>query len=312
MTNQSNQAPQVSMGSGALGAFLLIISILITIGLPFINTYRDQYGNGYKVYNGDILDYLTLPMFLVTLFLAMGFKIIEPKEARVLVLFGKAKGVLMENGFFWINPFVKSIPVSLKIENSEAKTAKVNDKTGSPIMASAVVSAQVSNPEAFCFNADNPRALIMNGIDRALRKIVSLYPYDIATDTEGKANEGNENLCLRDDNKVIAERFKTDLQETFSQIGMEVIDANFTNLSYAPEIASVMLQRQQASALMDSRKILVASTVSTVKDAIKAMEDNSETQPAIKMDEKTKAMLAANLLIVMVGERGAQVTIPLS
>ncbi|MDT8925098.1 SPFH domain-containing protein [Pseudomonas taiwanensis] len=307
--SQTIQKPQVTILPGAVAILIILANLAMACWLPHVITQPASYGNSTRILNGDIFDWMIIPLVFFNIFMTMGFAIIEPKEARVLLFFGKFSGVMMDNGFFWINPLASTRKVSLKIENFESEQIKVNDKTGSPIMAAAVVSTQVVDPEAYTFNADDTEALVMNAIDRVLRKTVSLYAYDISGSHD--ANEEGD-VCLRDDSEEISARFKEEIQLIVSKIGMEVLDANFTNLSYAPEIAGVMLQRQQASALMDSRKILVASTVTVVKDAIKSMESTTNGQESIKMDEKTKAELAANLLTVMVSERGAQVTLPLS
>lgn len=305
--------PEVAVFSGSAGVLLTLISLIFTLVCPFLLSAPDKYGYGVSYFIGDFFDFLTIPMALVTMAFFCGWTVIEPKEAVVLVFFGKFKGVVMDNGFFWIGPWVSKTTVTLKIENFASEIIKVNDKMGLPIQVGAVVSLQVVDPEAYAFNADDTEDLIMNGIDRVLRSTVSKYAYDISA-TEKKTekeDDQNEEPCLRDDAEEITDVFKAEIQKVANQIGMEVLDANFTNLSYAQEIASVMLQRQQASAMMDARKMMVKSTVGVVKDAIKAMESTEEGQAAINMDETTKSKLAANLLTVMVSERGAQVTLPL-
>lgn len=295
--------PSVAVLSGQCGIAMVILCIALAICCPFV--LFDGY-SGNDVLNGDLFDWLTIPLVLLTLAMLAGFTIISPKEAVVLVRFGKFTGVLMDNGFFWIPPWVSTTTVTLKIENYASDEIKVNDKTGSPIIVGAVVSCQVVDPAAFTFNADDTEDLILNTIDRVLRSTVSQYAYDVKT-----TEKSDDETCLRDDSEEITKKFRDSLQKILSGIGVEVLDANFTNLSYAPEIAGVMLQRQQASALMDARKILVTSTVTVVKDAIKAMESAEDGHACIKLDENQKAELASNLLTVLVSERGAQVTLPL-
>jgi hypothetical protein len=295
--------PSVAVLSGQCGIAMVILCIAFAICCPFV--LLGGY-SGNDVLNGDLFDWLTIPLVLLSLAMLAGFTIISPKEAVVLVRFGKFTGVLMDNGFFWIPPWVSTTTVTLKIENYASDEIKVNDKTGSPIIVGAVVSCQVADPAAFTFNADDTEDLILNTIDRVLRSTVSQYAYDVKT-----TEKNDDETCLRDDSEEITEKFKASLQKILSGIGVEVLDANFTNLSYAPEIAGVMLQRQQASALMDARKILVTSTVTVVKDAIKAMESTEDGHACIKLDENQKAELASNLLTVLVSERGAQVTLPL-
>jgi regulator of protease activity HflC (stomatin/prohibitin superfamily) len=306
--------PTVSVFSGLTGILLVALAIAFTIACPFL--ISREYGSvSYLI--GDFFDWLTIPMAVFSLVMMSGFTVIDPKQAAVLVRFGKFKGVLMDNGFFWVAPWVKQSSVSLRIENFESELIKVNDLTGSPIMVGAVVSCQVVDPEAYSFNADDTEDFVMNSIDRVLRSTVSKYAYDIKSTDDHDADkvdqESNQqkgkHICLRDDSEEITSHFRDEVQKILSRIGMQVLDANFTNLSYAPEIAGVMLQRQQASAMMDARKMLVASAVSVVKDALKAME--AEKGGAIKLDSKDKAELASNLLTVLVSERGAQVTLPL-
>lgn len=307
--SQTIPKPQAMILPGTFAILIILACAASAFWFPSIITEYAPSSDSMHYFNGDIYDWLLIPLVFIGIIMPMGFTVIEPKQALVLLYFGKCKGVVMENGFFWMNPLITAKKVSLQIANYESLQIKANDKTGSPIMVSAVVSTQIVDPQAFAFNACNTDALVKNAIDSVLRKTVSQYAYDIAG-TDDTSENGS--VCLRDDSDEISNRFKEEIQLLVSQIGMEVLDANFTNLSYAPEIASVMLQKQQASALMDSRKILVASTVTVVKDAIKLMESTAEGKEAIKMDDKTKAGLAANLLTVMVGERGAQVTMPLS
>lgn len=303
--------PQVTVFPGVFGIFLTLICVIATILCPFLIVETGQ-SYGYttrSVISGDFFDWFTVPMFLLTLFMLSGFATISPNTAFVFVFLGKCKGVIMDNGFFWVNPLVGKSSVSLKIENYNSHEIKVNDQKGSPIIVSAVVSCRVVDPEAFSFNAESPNALVKNAIDRVLRKTVSEHPYDVPNEENGK--DGEHTTCLRKDSTLITEKFKKEIQDIVSSIGMEVLDANFNSMSYAPEIASVMLQRQQASAMVDARKTMVAGAVGVVKEAIQAMEETKDGQPGVKMDEKQKAQLACNLLTVMVGERGAQVTMPL-
>ncbi|MBD8088834.1 SPFH domain-containing protein [Pseudomonas fluorescens] len=301
--------PQVLLLPGSIGILMILAILAFAAFCPFLIT-GESYSTGRQtIFNGDLLDWLAVPIAIFGLILTGGFCVIEPKQAKVLVFFGKTRGVLMDNGFFWLNPLVSKNNVSLKIENFESTPVKVNDKTGSPIMAAAVVSCQVVDPEAYAFNADDPDNLIMNAIDRVLRKTVSKFAYDLATNADG---EDSKETCLRDDSEEVSNLFKAEIQAILTQIGMKVLDANFTNLSYAPEIASVMLQRQQASAMMDARKMLVTGAVTVVRDAIEQMEKSDDKSPKVPMTPEQKGQLASNLLTVLVSERGAQVTIPLS
>lgn len=303
--------PQVTVFPGFFGIFLTLVCFAVTVICPFVIVeHGDNYGYASRsIISGDFFDWMTLPMALVTLFMLAGFATISPNTAFVFVFLGKCKGVILENGFFWVNPLVSKASVSLKIENFNSHEIKVNDQKGSPIIVSAVVSCKVVDPEAFSFNAESPKTLVKNAIDRVLRKTVSEHPYDVPNEELDK--DGNHTTCLRRDSTQITEKFKKEIQDIVSSIGMEVLDANFNSMSYAPEIAGVMLQRQQASAMVDARKTMVAGAVGVVREAIKAMEDASEGQAGVSMDEKQKAQLACNLLTVMVSERGAQVTMPI-
>ncbi|AXH59897.1 SPFH domain-containing protein [Pseudomonas amygdali] len=307
--SSSTPKAQVVLMPGSIGILMVLAILAFGMYCPFMFTAINDYNGKEVFFNGDIMDFLAVPIFLLGLILTGGFCVIEPKQAKVLVFFGKTRGVVMENGFFWMNPLLSKTSVSLKIENFESAPVKVNDKTGSPIMAAAVVSCQVVDPEAYAFNADNPTTLVMNAIDRVLRRTVSRYAYDLATSSDG--NEHKE-PCLRDDSDHISAEFKSEMQSILTKIGMEVLDANFTNLSYAPEIASVMLQRQQAAAMMDARQMLVKGAVTVVQDAIAQMEKGEGDKQKVTMSEAQKGQLASNLLTVLVSERGAQVTIPLS
>ena len=261
-----------------------------------------------------------------------GLKVLKPQEALVLTLFGKYIGTLKGEGFYYVNPFCsgvnpaaktklnqsgdvdggKSAPkvdpeaagkrISLKIMTLNNNRQKINDCLGNPVEIGIAVMWRVVDTAKAVFDVDNYKEYLSLQCDSALRNIVRIYPYDVApnvdTTGDGVADEGS----LRGSSEVVAGRIKEEIQSKVAQAGLEIIEARITYLAYAPEIAAVMLQRQQASAIIDARKMIVDGAVGMVEMALERL---SEKQ-VVELDEERKAAMVSNLLVVLCGNRDAQ------
>lgn len=257
-----------------------------------------------------------------------GLKVLKPKEALVLTLFGQYFGTLKGPGFFFVNPFVTAakpeakdsrsgagmmqmsadpkatvqsaamtVPtkkISLKAMTLSNDKQKINDAIGNPIIIGIVVIWQVVNTAKAVFNVDNYTEFLSIQSDSALRNVVRLYPYDVSGD-------GNEKT-LRGSSLEVADRLKSEIQEKVLIAGIEIIEAKITHLSYAPEIAAAMLQRQQASAIIDARQMIVEGAVGMVEMALQKLSEHE----VVHLDEERKAAMVSNLLVVLCGNKDAQ------
>ncbi|MFB5066793.1 MAG: SPFH domain-containing protein [Candidatus Wallacebacter cryptica] len=265
----------------------------------------------------------------------IGLKIIKPQEALVLTLFGEYIGTLKEPGFYWVHPFstavnpaaktrlgqsgdveTKSIvpagnqistdglnkKISLKIMTLNNSKQKVNDVLGNPVEIGVAVMWQVVDTAKAVFNVDNYKEYLSLQCDSAVRDIVRIYPYDVAegidTTGDGEPDEGS----LRGSSTIVAERIRNVLQEKVENAGIEILDTRITYLAYAPEIAAVMLQRQQARAIIDARKMIVEGAVSMVEMALDQLNENK----IVELDEERKAAMVSNLLVILCGNKDAQ------
>ena len=262
-----------------------------------------------------------------------GLKVLKPQEALVLTLFGKYIGTLKGEGFYYVNPFCSGVnpaaqtklnqsgdvdggskaekkaeaqsagkKISLKIMTLNNNRQKINDCLGNPVEIGIAVMWRVVDTAKAVFDVDNYKEYLSLQCDSALRNIVRIYPYDVApnvdTTGDGIADEGS----LRGSSEVVASRIKDEIQSKVAQAGLEIIEARITYLAYAPEIAAVMLQRQQASAIIDARKMIVDGAVGMVEMALERL---SEKQ-VVELDEERKAAMVSNLLVVLCGNRDAQ------
>ena len=267
-----------------------------------------------------------------------GLKVLKPQEALVLTLFGKYIGTLKGEGFYFVNPFatavnpaaatklnqsgdvksqtalsvgdkdgavtleVQSKKMSLKMMTLNNNRQKINDCLGNPVEIGIAVIWRIVDTAKAAFNVDNYKEFLSLQCDSALRNIVRIYPYDVApnvdTTGDGVADEGS----LRGSSEVVAERIRAEIQTKVETAGIEIVEARITYLAYAPEIAAVMLQRQQASAIIDARKMIVDGAVGMVEMALERLSANG----TIVLDEERKAAMVSNLLVVLCGNRDAQ------
>lgn len=225
--------------------------------------------------------------------LLAGFFMVHPNEAKVLQLFGRYVGTAREPGLRWANPFYAKKAVSTRIRNFESGQLKVNDSYGSPIEIAAVVVWKVVDTAEAVFEVDDFSEFVHIQSEAALRNLTTTYPYE---------PHENESIALRSHPMQIAEDLRKEIQERLEKAGVEVIEARISHLAYAQEIASAMLRRQQASAIIAARTQIVKGAVSMVQMALESLKE----QGVIDLDEERKANMVSNLLVVLCGEENAQ------
>lgn len=318
---------ELKAGSGMV---MMLVSIILAIaGLGAIIA-------GATLMEGN--SYITLGVFLLILGILytciawipfMGLKVLNPQEALVLTLFGKYIGTLKGEGFYFVHPFATAVnPViqsgmALTMEEQSTKNSganqtrysqislpkkiislkamtlnnnkqKVNDELGNPVEIGIVVIWRVVNTARAVFGVDNYKDYLSIQSDSSLRNIARLYPYDIAADGEEKT--------LRGSSQEVAEKLKEEIQTRVTVAGIEIMEARITHLAYAPEIAAAMLQRQQASAIIDARKMIVDGAVGMVEMALMKLNENN----IVQLDDERKAAMVSNLLVVLCGNKDAQ------
>lgn len=312
---------------------LLLIASVPAFAFGIINV------EGGNVAPGVILIVYAGLMWTVGWIPLLGLKVLKPQEALVLTLFGTYKGTIREPGFYFVNPFCSAInpaaatklaqsgetqtksdvlqynlatgmvsyngtnkKISLKAMTLNNGRQKINDCLGNPVEIGIAVIWKVTDTAKAVFNVDNYKEYLSLQCDSALRNIVRVYPYDVAKDVDttgdGQADEGS----LRGSAELVAERIKNEIQSKVLEAGLEIIEARITYLAYAPEIASVMLQRQQASAIIDARKMIVDGAVGMVEMAL----DRLNEKQLVDLDEERKAAMVSNLLVVLCGNHDAQ------
>jgi len=267
-----------------------------------------------------------------------GLKVLKPNEALVLTLFGKYVGTLKGDGFFYVNPFctafnpaagthlgqsgdvstkrvistaagsqttsveLSSKKISLKVMTLSNSKQKVNDVLGNPVEVAVAVMWKVKDTAKAVFNVDNFKEYLSLQCDTAVRNVVKVYPYDVTdnvdTTGDGEADDGS----LRGSTEVVARRIKEEIQSKVEEAGLEIVDARITYLAYAPEIAAAMLQRQQAAAIVDARKLIVDGAVGMVEMALERLSEKK----TVELDEERKAAMVSNLLVVLCGNKEAQ------
>jgi regulator of protease activity HflC (stomatin/prohibitin superfamily) len=237
-----------------------------------------------------ILGLLSLAVGIVLL---AGHFTLQPNEARVLVLFGEYKGTVRESGFWWTNPFMSKLKISLRSRNLEGSKLKVNDKVGNPIEIATVIVWRVQDTAEACFDVDNYEEYVRVQSESAVRHLANSYAYD--------HGEGNE-VTLRSGVDEVSATLARELQERLNKAGVVVEEARLTHLAYAPEIAQVMLRRQQAEAVIAAREKIVQGAVSMVQMALRQLAD----QHVVMLTEERKAAMVSNLLVVLCGEAETQ------
>jgi regulator of protease activity HflC (stomatin/prohibitin superfamily) len=224
----------------------------------------------------------------------MGFTAVAPNEARAIVLVGRYKGTVREQGFWWVNPFAyPRKKVSVKVRNFESSHLKVNDHDGNPIEIAAVVVWRVVETAEALFEVDDYEQFLMVQTEAAIRNVVTSYPYDSHIDGE---------ISLRGNPHEIGEKVQSEIQSRLARAGIEVMDARISHLAYAPEIANAMLRRQQANAIIAARTRIVEGAVSMVEMALAELSEKR----IVKLDEERKAAMVSNLMVVLCSEHETQ------
>ena len=232
-------------------------------------------------------------LFPILLFLLNGLFAVPPNEARVLQLFGKYVGTVRKPGLRYTNPLYSKKRVSVRVRNFETERSKVNDSDGNPIEMAAVVVWKVADTYEASFEVDDYVNFVHVQSESAVRNLATGYPYD--TQEEGQ-------MSLRGDTEEIAAQLKNEIQHRLEKAGVEVLEARITHMAYAPEIASAMLQRQQASAIIAARSQIVEGAVSMVQMALENLSDRG----IVDLDEERKASMVSNLLVVLCGDKATQ------
>lgn len=221
-----------------------------------------------------------------------GLIIINPNEAKVLTLFGKYVGTVKEDGFFWVNPFTVKKKVSLKAYNLNGQQLKVNDSVGNPIEIAAVIVWQIKDTASAIFAVENYLQYVNIQSEAAVRHLANTFPYDSIEDE-------NAGITLRGGAEQVSVMLEKELNERLERAGIEVLEARISHLAYAPEIAHTMLQRQQASAIISARRLIVEGAVGMVEMALQKLSEKN----IVDFDEERKAAMVSNLLVVLCGDR---------
>ena len=316
-----------------LALILTIFLLIIGVNLVIISALLEEVNTALFVVT-LVAGILILALGWIPL---LGLKVLKPQEALVLTLFGKYIGTIKGDGFYYVNPFCVAVNpaaktklnqsgdvsssssltkalsggneidmvnkrISLKIMTLNNNRQKINDCLGNPIEIGIAVTWRITDTAKAVFNVDNYKEFLSLQCDSALRNIVRIYPYDVApnvdTTGDGVADEGS----LRGSSEIVAERIRAEIQNRVNDAGIEIVEARITYLAYATEIAAVMLQRQQASAIIDARKMIVDGAVGMVEMALDRLNEGGKVQ----LDDERKAAMVSNLLVVLCGNHDAQ------
>lgn len=298
------------------GILMLVINILVFltgIGM-FVLTCLSE-----ETWQACVCGISSAVLLILSIICVCGFILIEPGQARVLLFFGKYRGTFTQPGYYWLNPFISQKKLSLRVRNLDAEPIKVNDKTGNPIMIGMVLVWKLKDTYKAIFEIDTQTmaegsvgqagvgasaAQVMNMLgrfvqiqaDAALRQVAGQYAYDDDED------DNSSKKTLRDGSDEINKELEARIDERLAMAGIEVVEARINYLAYAPEIAAVMLRRQQASAIISAREKIVEGAVSMVKMALQKLSD----EEVVELDDDKKAAMVSNLLVVLCGDDTAQ------
>ncbi|MBM4116129.1 SPFH domain-containing protein [bacterium] len=238
---------------------------------------------------------LFFPLLILAFLSMAGFFVVNPNDARVLVLFGTYKGTVKRNGFYWANPFFTKRKITLRARNLNGERIKVNDAAGNPIEIAVVLVWQVAETYKACFEVDDYEHYVVVQSEAAVRHMAGAYPYDTFSD------EDDQGLTLRGGKDAVADVLERELGERFARAGIQVIEARISHLAYAPEIAEAMLRRQQATAVVAARSQIVEGAVSMVEMALERLS----ARHIVELDEERKAAMVSNLMVVLCSENAA-------
>ena len=294
------------------GGFTALILILLGLAAGIYGIVAgagaEHAGTGISLILGGVL------LILASLVSLGGFMLLEPNEARVMVFFGNYRGTFYETGYWWVNPFMSAKQISMRARNLNVDPIKVNDKTGNPILIGLVLVWRIKREDIYkaVFEIDAPVAAAGAGVsasarmnvlenfvgvqsDAALRQVAGLYAYDNNT-------LADDELTLRSNSEAINEQLERTLNERLAMAGIEVVEARINYLGYAPEIAAVMLRRQQADAIIAAREKIVEGAVSMVRMALERLDG----EQVVALDDERKAAMVSNLLVVLCADEAAQ------
>ena len=296
--------------NGFLALFLILAGMalgiaLIVLGADWVETH----------YALGVVEIVAGSFLLLAAFIGLfGFMLLEPNEARALLFFGNYRGNFLETGYWWVNPFMSAKPVSLRARNLNVDPIKVNDKTGNPVLIGLVLVWKIERDNIYkaVFEIDAPSGAGQSGVsagarmrvledfvavqsDAALRQVAGLYAYD----NNGVADD---ELTLRSNSDEINDQLERKLNERLAMAGIRIVEARINYLAYAPEIAAVMLRRQQADAIISAREKIVEGAVTMVKMALERIAD----EQVVELDEERKAAMVSNLLVVLCADESAQ------
>ncbi|MBP5608926.1 MAG: SPFH domain-containing protein [Lachnospiraceae bacterium] len=328
---RTNVQEKILSGHKIGGLVLFLVIALYILAIPGI-AFGAASGMG-------IISVICVIWLCVGWILLCGLKVLKPNEALVLTLFGKYVGTLKGDGFFWVNPFCTAFnpasgtkmgqsgdvamnnsivslttgattataeaynkKISLKVMTLSNSRQKVNDVLGNPVEVAVAVMWRVVDTAKAVFEVDNFKEYLSLQCDTAVRNVVKVYPYDVTDNVDTTGDGISDDGSLRGSTEVVANRIKEEIQSKVISAGLEIVDARITYLAYAPEIAAAMLQRQQASAVVDARKLIVDGAVGMVELALERLNEKN----TVVLDEERKAAMVSNLLVVLCGNHDAQ------
>ncbi|EAQ41150.1 SPFH domain-containing protein [Polaribacter sp. MED152] len=266
----------------ANGYLMLVIVLTLFVGSIVLGIQQEQ------------------PLYIIVSVLSFfglfGFILVNPNTSKVVVLFGKYVGTIKANGLYWANPFYTKKKISLRASNFDSERLKVNDKLGNPVMISTILVWRVTNTYKAAFDVDNYENFVRVQTDAAVRKLASMYPYDNFAD-----EDHDEDITLRSSVNEVSEALEKEIDERLTIAGIEVLEARIGYLAYANEIASAMLKRQQATAIVAARHKIVQGAVEMVEMAL----DELNKKDIVELDEERKAAMVSNLLVILCGDKEA-------
>lgn len=282
--------------SSGIGAFLVGLLFLIIDAAMFVYTVSEMESSNPNP--GKVIIFVSsIALFMILMFISKGFFTLQPNEAAIFTLFGKYKGTSKNEGWNFVNPFYTRRKISLRLQTLDGDRLKVNDEMGNPIEIAAIVIWKVCDTAKAIFDVESYVEYVRTQTETSLRHLAGLYPYDLGEDEQGHS--------LRTGSDEIIRALKKELQEKLSVAGISIEDARLSHLAYSPEIAAVMLQRQQATAVIAARQKIVEGAVGMVEMALKKLNERD----VVILDEERKAAMVSNLLVVLCGDKNAQAVI---
>ncbi len=284
-TEISSEVPG-SATAGAVALPIVLISIVL-VAVRFGTWVQDHQTEAYA----GILMAIALPALLLTI---TGFFVVPPNKSVALVFFGKYRGTIRKEGFYWVRPFMSKLPISLRAHNLASETIKVNDLHGNPIEIGAVIVWRVRDTAKASFDVEDYQDYINVQVETAIRELAKTHPYE-SHSPDGEDTSSDGQISLRSDTDAVSRELTAELQQRLDRAGVEVLEARISHLAYALEIASAMLQRQQAAAIISARKLIVEGAVGMVEHALADLQGRG----VVDLDDERKATMVSNLLVVL-------------